>query len=160
MFCINCSYPSTQVTNSRPSKKLPSIWRRRKCPACLYIFSTDERPRYTDITVTDSIDGSKTPFNPGTLTISIASSFQHNQTHGRTAAWDLMETITAKLFGVTAEPVTTDLLARLTYDTLRAYDQVAGAQYALTHHMITTSKKRGRPSLGDVAASRDRETPQ
>lgn len=160
MFCINCSHSSTNVTNSRPSKKLPSVWRRRRCPKCLYVFSTDERPRYIDIIVTDSRDEAKAPFNPGTLTVSIANSFQHNLFRGRESAWDLMETITARLFGVTAEPVTTDLIARLTYDTLRSYDQVAGAQYALTHHMITTSKKRGRPSLGDVAASRGHETPR
>ena len=160
MFCINCSHNSTNVTNSRPSKKLPTTWRRRKCPKCLYIFSTDEHPRYTDIAVTDTRGGATNQFNPGIMTISIASSFQHDQARGRTAAWDLMETVTMKLFAVTAEPITTDLLARLAYETIYAYDQVAGAQYGLTHHMITASKRRGRPSLGASAASRGREMPR
>ena len=40
MFCIKCFHAKTNVVNSRPKKKNPTVWRRRKCASCNYTFTT------------------------------------------------------------------------------------------------------------------------
>lgn len=152
MFCINCSNTDTKVTNSRPSKKTPQIWRRRRCPVCKYTFTTDELPRMIDIVVRDT-HNTHQPFNPGILIVSITKAFAHDPSRGAASAWDLAQTIISHLFLETYTQLTTDMIARTTYEVLDRYDPTAAAQYALSHQLMTSLRRRGRPSFGAASAA-------
>lgn len=159
MICVNCFHSSTNVINSRPSKKLPTIWRRRQCSQCAHIFTTDEMPRFSDITVV-AADNRRQEFNPGMLVVSIAHAFQHNPEAGLSAAWELTRTVFMKIFAKRTLVITHEHLAHITYETLRSFDEVAGMQYGLSHGVVTSLRRRGRPSFGTSPVSPSRETPQ
>lgn len=145
MFCIKCFNPSTNVTNSRGHKKHPSVWRRRHCPRCGQIFTTDERPRLKDTQkVWNSQTQTSTPFNPGILLVSIAEAFGHAPTIGRSVAWHLMETIVQLLAVEHPDSLSTDDIAAHTHNVIERYDSKAGLQYGLQHDLITTRKSRKR----------------
>jgi transcriptional repressor NrdR len=143
MFCIKCFNKDTQVTNSRPHKKQPSVWRRRYCPACGQIFTTDERPRLTaSQKVWNHLSSESQPFNPGILTISIAKAFGHDPAGGKQSAWDLMETISNMLIIEYPSALSTDDIAAVTHQVLSRYDKTAGLQYALQHNLLAPVSPR------------------
>jgi len=146
MFCINCSHATTQVSNSRPSKKAPSIWRRRICPRCKTTFTTYEIPSLAENKPVTLDDGKRDQFNLGRLIQSIAASFSHDTDKARYDSLALAQTIEGKL-STAEEALTPAIIARTTHDTLKHFDELAAVQYAAKHHLITTLRRRGRPSL-------------
>lgn len=152
MFCIKCLHNNTFVTNSRPSKKHPQVWRRRMCPVCKFVFTTDELPRSTDIPVySDTTGATNLPFNPGKLLLSITRAFAHDQEKGVRVSWDLLQTVTSELLLDTPRHLTTRAIAAKTHTILDRFDPTAAAQYALSHQLITSLRRRGRPSFGASA---------
>lgn len=160
MFCINCGHTETRVSNSRPAKKAPHVWRRRQCLVCKHAFTTDEAPRLTDWSVTPRTpQGVASSFNPGKLLISIAAAFAHDQEKGTQSAWPLTQTVMTKIIqNAPHAQLTAERILLTTHETLAAYDQAAAAQYALSHQMITSLKRRGRPSFAAAPASSVPET--
>lgn len=147
MFCINCLHPKTAVMNSRPHKKQPTIWRRRSCPQCGAIFTTTERVTVTDQRSIVDTNGVKTPFNIGQLLISIAQSFSHDPLQAKTDSLHLAQTVETMLVAQTRGDITSDQLAHTVYGVLKKYDELAAVQYAAKHQLISSLRKRGRPSL-------------
>lgn len=161
MFCINCSKAATRVINSRTSKKTPLVWRRRLCLGCDHRFTTHEIPSTESIVVSSRHPSNPpVPFSPGRLLLSIAQAFAHDPERGKQASWDLTQTVIMKLFLDTHRQLTTEDIATVTHQVLDRFDPAAGAQYALTHHLLTSVRRRGRPSFGAGAASRAHEKPQ
>ena len=153
MFCVNCFHPTTQVTNSRPHKKQPLVWRRRHCPRCGTTFTTTERPSLAHTQTVHYSDGSTQPFNLGTLIISLARAFQHNPSDAETATLDLAQTIELML-ATELKTITPEDIEVIAHQVLKRYDELAAMQYAAQHQLITASStRRGRPSL------RERERP-
>lgn len=151
MFCINCFYPSTQLTNSRPNKKQPLIWRRRHCSKCGATFTTTERPSLAHNQLVHT--GSEVaPFNIGKLIVSLARAFQHDQSKVDTDALDLALTIQTEL-ATELQTITSDDIAAITHQVLKRYDELAAMQYAAQHQLIASTRRRGRPAL------RERERP-
>ena len=146
MFCIKCFHPSTQVSNSRPHKKNASVWRRRTCPNCGHVFTTDERPRLAHSQqVWHSGSATSDPFNPGVLLVSIATAFGHDPQHGNHVAWDITETVIQTLAVEHPESLSSDDIAAVTHQVLDRYDKKAGMQYGLQHELLTAgSRKRKR----------------
>lgn len=142
MICIKCSTTDTHVTNSRPRKKTPSVWRRRKCTACGNVFTTVELPDYSSIQIM-ARDGAKEPYNLGRLIISIASAFGHAPTTGAAVAYDLAITVTQQI--ISSPEAFTALksknIAIVTYKTLARYDAKAALQYGITHDLIGSNGK-------------------
>jgi transcriptional repressor NrdR len=62
MHCPFCSFPDTQVKDSRPSDDGSAIRRRRYCPACDSRFTTFERVQLRELTVLKR-NGDKKPFD-------------------------------------------------------------------------------------------------
>lgn len=155
MFCINCFHKTTRVTNSRPHKKDPSVWRRRMCPSCQTIFTTIERPSLADNRPISYSNGSTASFNIGTLIISIAGAFSHNPHKASYDALWLAQTVEDTLSTEYAV-ISADDIAAVTHQTLKRYDELAAVQYAAKHHLIATTRRRGRPSL--VPAERAPQT--
>jgi transcriptional regulator NrdR family protein len=144
MFCIKCFHPTTKVSNSRPHKKNASVWRRRVCPNCGHIFTTDERPRLSySQQVWHPGSASSTSFNPGILLISIANAFGHDPAHGKRVAWDLTETVIQTLAIEHPQALSSEDVAAVTHQVLDRYDKKASLQYGLQHELLTArSTKR------------------
>jgi transcriptional repressor NrdR len=136
----------TKVTNSRTQIKSPIIWRRRICLKCHRVFSSYERPSTDSLKVT-SKNGTKMPFSIGKLTLSIAKSFSHNTQAAEFDSMSLAQTVELQLLSLTANPLTNNEIADHTYQTLKRYDELAAVQYAAKHQLITTVRRRGRPSI-------------
>lgn len=145
MICLNCFHAKTRVANSRPHKKQPTVWRRRKCPACRATFTAYERPSLEDQLVI-SPSSQPQPFNIGKLTISIAKSFQHDKQAADYSSFFLAQTVETKLILRQKEISTDDILA-ITHETLKNFDAVAALQYAAQHDLITLRRRPGRPSI-------------
>lgn len=146
MFCINCHSPSTKVINSRPHKKSPHIWRRRSCARCGTAFTTYERPSLADNKPIRISSGKTEAFNIGHLIISISQSFTHNPNEGQKNALWIAQTVEDKL-SMDKTALTTEHIALVTYNTLKQYDELAAVQYAARHQLISSVRRRGRPSL-------------
>lgn len=147
MICPFCSHSRTNVTNSRPRKKNPSVWRRRECTHCERIFSTTESiSLQDDIRIRSRNAITATPYNRGILLLSIADCFAHDVPRGHKTAWWLTETIEGALLTIEAteglrssqNEVTIDssVVALRSYQVLRRYDQSAAIQYAAKHRLL------------------------
>lgn len=146
MFCINCFHTNTSVANSRPNKKQPSVWRRRKCSKCGTIFTTYERPSLADNTPINLSDGRQDTFNLGRLILSIAGAFTHNPAEGQYNALWLAQTVEDTL-STERTSITPQDIEATTHQVLKKYDELAAIQYAAQHQLIFSTRKRGRPSL-------------
>ena len=157
MFCINCFYSSTSVTNSRPNKKQPTVWRRRTCSKCGMIFTTYERPSLADNKPVNLPNKTTEPFNLGKLTISIAKAFTHSPADGEYNAYWLAQTVEDTL-GSQRKALSPEDIEATTHQILKRFDELAAIQYAAQHKMILTARKRGRPSWRAPAKPK-RESP-
>jgi transcriptional regulator NrdR family protein len=147
MFCINCFNRSTQVTNSRPNKKDPLVWRRRHCQACAATFTTYERPSLADNQPIYLADGTSEQFNLGRLIVSIAAAFTHSEHDAKYNALWIAYTVESTLSSQ-RQTITRDDIAATTHGILRQYDELAALQYAAKHQLVeATRQRRGRPSV-------------
>ena len=146
MFCINCFYHSTAVINSRPNKKEPVVWRRRHCIKCNTTFTTRERPSLTDSTEVKLPSGDKELFSLGKLALSIAKSFTHSSKDAEYSSLPLAQTIETTLASQ-REVITPCDIEATTHSVLKRYDELAAMQYAAQHQLISSVRRRGRPSL-------------
>jgi transcriptional repressor NrdR len=145
MFCINCFHPTTRVTNSRGKKKQALIWRRRHCPHCGATFTTHEKPSLEANQKVHLPSGKTTPFNLGQLILSIAQSFTHSEKMAKEYSLPLAETVEQRLSTQT-QVITPEEIAAVTHTVLRPFDELAALQYAAQHRLVTSIRRRGRPS--------------
>lgn len=146
MFCVNCFHPSTSVVNSRSRKKQPQIWRRRKCPNCQTGFTTYERPSLSENKPVLTSNHKEERFNLGKLTLSIAKAFAHASEEAQYNSLFLAQTVEDTLSSQ-REVITPEDIAATVHQILKRYDEMAAMQYALQHSLITSTRRRGRPSL-------------
>lgn len=146
MFCINCFHRTTAVTNSRVRKNQPQIWRRRRCPACGTTFTTYERPALSENKKIHLRNGQLEQFNLGHLLISIARAFSHSPDDAKNHSLFLAQTVEDTLSSE-REVLTPEDITATTHDVLKRFDEAAAMQYAIHHTMITSTRRRGRPSL-------------
>jgi transcriptional repressor NrdR len=146
MFCVNCFHSSTNVANSRPNKKQPLVWRRRRCPNCNTTFTTYERPSLSDNKPIHRPNGAIDSFNLGKLIVSISRAFSHAPADaGKNSLW-LAQTVEDTL-STQYKVISTEDIEVVTHQTLKRFDELAAVQYAAQHRLISSTKKRGRPSL-------------
>lgn len=134
MFCIKCFHDTTRVTNSRPHKKQPSVWRRRTCPHCNATFTTLEQPSLDGTPVHNNNHAAS--FNIGILTISIAASFQHDVARGQEHAYWLARTV-ERWLATEHTHITTHDIEAVTHQTLERFDHLAATQYAARHQLLS-----------------------
>lgn len=149
MICIKCSN-DTKVSNSRPHKKTPSVWRRRECKACGTVFTTAEV--VADNTyqfAVKAIDGSKADFSLPRLMLSIVPALGHRSSEAvADESYWLAQTIAQAIQATATDIVTAEALAEETYSTLSFFDATAGMQYGARHGLIKNTAqrpRRGRP---------------
>ncbi len=148
MLCINSHDEPTKVLNSRASKKAPVVWRRRQGIHSHTIFTTYERPSLGENSPLTKEDGSSDTFNLGKLLLSIAASFSHNEHASQYDSLWLAQTVEDKL-SMKTEALTPLLISQTTHETLKRFDELAAIQYAAKHHLISSVRKRGRPSFNE-----------
>ena len=147
MFCINCFHKNTSVANSRPHKKQPAVWRRRKCSKCGEIFTTFERPSLADNKPVVLPSGETDIFNLGKLIISINKAFTHAPDEAEYNTLWLAQTIEDTL-STQHTVITPEDIEAVTHQTLKRFDELAAVQYAAQHQLISSTRKpRGRPSV-------------
>lgn len=154
MICINCFHENTMVINSRSRQKQPSIWRRRRCPRCKTIFTTYEKPSLADGMVIIGGKGERSTFNLGKLILSIAKAFSHAPDQAEQYALPLAQTVEETLYGHKGALHAKDIL-QVTHRVLKRFDELTALQYAAQHQLISSVRRRGRPSL----ASHEPPTP-
>lgn len=132
MVCIYCS-SKTQVTNSRPQKRLHQTWRRRQCTACGAIFSTNELVDMATSVVVRHKDGSMRPFSRDKLFLSVLKAVGHRES-ATDDAGALTATIVAKLHPQLADATLTPAdITKTALETLKRFDTAASVQYAAYH---------------------------
>lgn len=149
MICVNCFHGKTKVTNSRPHKKHSGTWRRRQCESCQTTFTTYEKPALDEAVLIHYSNNKDVtaPFSLSKLTLSIAACFSHDQTMRQLHSLPLAETVEQLLISQVQRPSADDIAAT-THQVLKRFDELAALQYAATHGLVsTTRKRRGRPSL-------------
>lgn len=147
MICIYCLQKKTTIPNSRPHKTSPQVWRRRSCTSCGGVFTTYERPSLEDVTVLDAASV-RSPFSLGQLTISIYKSLSSNLETPGTVSYQLAQTVEQRLllrYDVSSA-ITTTAIADMAYRTLKNFDEISALQYGASHGIITSIRRRGRPS--------------
>lgn len=148
MICIYCLNKKTAVPNSRPHKTAAKVWRRRTCPSCTKVFTTYESPSLEDVAVINQTSA-RTAFSRGKLTVSIYRSLspQFSQKAG-SISYELAQTVEQQLllhYDLTAA-VTASAIADMTYRTLKKFDEISALQYGASHNIVTSIRRRGRPS--------------
>lgn len=151
MLCINSlNYEQTKVINSRASKKTPVVWRRRQGIKTKKIFTTYERPALAENSTLQKRDGTNDTFNLGKLILSIAASFSHDTHAAQYDSLWLAQTVEETL-SMQTQSLTPDAIAKTTHLILKRFDELAAIQYAAKHHLISTVRRRGRPSINESA---------
>lgn len=152
MICINCFNQKTSVINSRGSGKKPSVWRRRHCLNCGFYFTTYENIALDEVLLIQKSD-QKLPYNRGKLLASLIDSLRSSGNDVSHAYW-LVQTIEQKLLdrhrnAGAWEPITSDSLRTIAYETILAYNTIAGFSYGASHGLVGNNqkKRRGRPRL-------------
>ena len=149
MICIKCS-ADTKVTNSRPHKKTPSVWRRRECKACGTVFTTSEvvADNTYQFAVSDA-GGIKVDFSLPRLMLSIVPSLSHRHSDDiADASYWLAQTVAQAVQATATDTITTTALAEEVFETLSFFDATAGLQYGAKHGLIKNTAqrpRRGRP---------------
>lgn len=154
MFCINCFHKDTRVTNSRPHEKQPFVWRRRKCSNCSTTFTTYERPSLADNKPVYLPSGKTDTFNLGKLILSIAGAFNHTPEIGQHNALWLAQTV-ENMLSSQQKTITPEDIEAATHTVLKRFDEVAAFQYAAKHQLISSTRKRGRPSWRERGLQND-----
>ncbi len=130
MICIKCGQNNTSVVNSRQNKKTCTVWRRRRCKDCGYIYTTYEDVALDQLQVIS--DDTTFPFHHTKLLISIASCFEHTPAKRAENAEALTKTVEAKLLH-SGSKTTSGTICEAVYSSLKHYDRLASVQYAAKH---------------------------
>lgn len=133
MQCIVCG-ADTRVSNSRPHKTTPSVWRRRNCKSCGTAFTTWETVHDNDYTFIVRAGTHKSSFSLPRLLISIHASLAHraDSAVADDAYW-LATTVAQQLKLTATNSVTVEALTHTTYETLLRFDRLAGMTYGTRH---------------------------
>lgn len=147
MFCIKCFSDNTKVINSRPSRKVPRIWRRRSCMTCGYTFTTHEMIADDEYV---TIEG--TPLSIARLAFSIAECLPVADVRRADNAFWLARTVGERLLSTRQPSASVKELLTCTHEVLQAYDPAAGIQYGLRHGITraTAAPRRGRPRFKNL----------
>ena len=130
-----CPYDGsdTRVTNSRPSKKYPEVWRRRKCHTCDAVWTTRE---YIDLSTSHRVRTRHKhlqAFSRDKLFLSVKNALQHRKT-ALDDAIALTDTIVAKVMKHSKDPVVEiTQIVEITSTVLRHFDKTAAAVYDAKH---------------------------
>lgn len=142
MVCPFCLHKKTSVYNSRPTKRLNGVWRRRRCLACNKEFTTQETVD-TETILRVSIGGKKTqPFLRPKLILSLLKVCDHRRTEDDAPYW-LYQTIEQRLLKQSVETkgvVTKQAIIEACLIVLKTFDTPAFVKYLAYHSPVLDSR--------------------
>ncbi len=147
MVCPFCLSNKTEVYNSRRTKKINSVWRRRRCQQCDREFTTEEQVR-PDTIMRVGIKGlpRALPYSRTKLLLAIYKACDHRK-QAATASEYVLGTIEQKLYRIASDQeqvITKDNIIQTTLAVLKNYDAAAYIKY-LSYH---------QPGLDSAAVKR------
>ena len=136
MVCPFCLSNKTEVYNSRRTKKINSVWRRRRCPHCEREFTTEEQVRPETI-MKVGIKGlpRALPYSRTKLLLAIYKACDHRK-QAAAASEHVLATVEQRLYKIAAaqdHTVTKENITQTTLDVLKNYDAAAYIKY-LSYH--------------------------
>lgn len=132
MVCIYCG-GKTQVTNSRPQKRLNRTWRRRECSNCHALFTTEEAVELSSSLVVRPSSGSLQPFSRDKLFVSLLRALGHRETALEDAGALTATTIAKLLHGETQAVIDPADIVTVAHAALSRFDTAAAVQYRAYH---------------------------
>ena len=129
-----CPYDGgdTKVSNSRPSKKYPEVWRRRQCKICGSIWTTRE---YIDLSTSHRVlnrHKKLQAFSRDKLLLSINEALKHRQ-KALDEAIELTDTVIKNLLRQSDPVIQTESITAQVIIVLKRYDQTAASVFAALH---------------------------
>ena len=132
MVCIKCQ-SRTKVCNSRLQKRANAIWRRRKCLACRYVFTTQESLDTEKSWVVQYSTALPRPFTRDTLFISVFKSLQHRPSATGDATALTATIITQLPAAMQQAELTSTAIAIISLQVLQRFDVAAATFYQAYH---------------------------
>jgi transcriptional repressor NrdR len=132
MVCLYCG-AGTDVLNTRPAKKSPAVWRRRRCDSCQAAFTSREKPDLSLSFYVAKQKGPNQPFSEDKLFLSVHRCLTHRK-DALEASRALTETIiklvlpaagSGALFGPD--------ISQAAYRVLSRFDKPAAVYYKAHH---------------------------
>ena len=143
MVCIYCGH-ETEVYNSREKTRNPSVWRRRRCVACVAQFTTHELPDYSSALVVIGTTGKLYPFSRDKLFLSLYKALEYRQDALRVAT-ELTATVIGKLLRNKKAPdgaLSMSAIAEVAHLTLKRFDAPAAHTYKAFHSSALRKRHR------------------
>ncbi len=149
MVCPFCLFEKTEVYNSRSTKKLNSVWRRRRCPNCEHEFTTEEMAKPESI-IRVGIKGlpRTLPYSSAKLLIALFLACNHKRDAARNAGY-LLQTVEQRLYRLAASQkqiISKADIASIVLSVLKPYDTAAYIKY-LSDHQTDIDDRTIRRSL-------------
>lgn len=146
MICINCLNTKTSVTNSRTSKKMARVWRRRYCDNCNHSFTTYEKVSLPNELVIDTLEGPQA-FNSALLIMDIAFCLDGptRADIAREAYW-LAQSVEEALSKQKGTRIPVAQVKATTHRVLSNFNQIAGIKYAAKYSLLDKIKPIRRRS--------------
>lgn len=148
MVCPFCTQNKTIVYNSRKTKKLNNVWRRRRCLTCNQEFTTIE---YVDPASVIGIanDKKSQPYSRSKLLVSLIRALDHRNDVDKAANY-LLATVEQRLYGIAAKHAKHQVDKQLVIDnvakTLKNFDTAAYVKY-LSYYGPTLNAKELKKRL-------------
>lgn len=128
MVCLYCS-KKLAVVNSRFQKKQNKVWRRRSCPNCGALFTTNESIDLSKVLMIKPPNGQLEPFSREKLLSSIYESCKHRKTPEMDAE-SLTTTIITKMFATNTDAVVElNSIKKLATEVLTSFDKASASYY-------------------------------
>ena len=136
MVCPFCMYDKTEVYNSRRTKKINSVWRRRRCLRCEREFTTEEQARPESV-IRVGIKGlpRALPYSHTKLLLSVHRACDHRRNAAKSAEY-VVSTVEQRLYLAAAQQnqtVSKQDIIETALAVLKNYDTAAYVKY-LSYH--------------------------
>ncbi|HET8991742.1 MAG TPA: hypothetical protein VFN31_01770 [Candidatus Saccharimonadales bacterium] len=132
MVCVHCR-ANTRVVNSRLKKNLNAVWRRRLCPSCSAVFTTEESVKYALSWVVRDKQGKIKPFSRDKLFISLYTACAHRN-EATSDAGGLTETVIGNILREVKDArLTNEQIRNACLIALNRFDKAAFTYYHSYH---------------------------
>lgn len=128
MVCLYCN-EKLAVVNSRFQKKQNKVWRRRKCPNCGALFTTNESIDLSKVLMIKRPNGQLEAFSREKLLASIYESCKHRKTPEKDAESLTASMITRMLATSTDACIDLSTLKNLITEVLSSFDKASASHY-------------------------------
>jgi transcriptional repressor NrdR len=132
MKCPFCGYVETQVKDSRPAEDGAAIRRRRSCPSCEARFTSYERVQLRDLMVKKS-NGKVEAFSRDKLYRSMSLALRKRPVEEEKLD-RIVNSIIRQLELSGESEIATDVIGKLSMDSLYALDKVGYVRYASVYN--------------------------